>query len=131
MAAPFPSCDRPGMRPEQMRVYQVVAELGRLFVQILSEPIPKRARYVAGHIRRSLESAGLNLSEGLTEFAPKVKATAFGISRKELGELKKGLSRFDDMKVRPSVLLRKGGELADCAIGMLTVMIKQQEEREA
>ena len=32
---------------------------------------------------------------------------------------------------RPSVLLRKGGELADCAIGMLTVMIKQQEEREA
>jgi four helix bundle protein len=117
------------MRPEQMRVYQVVAELGRLVDQLLSEPLPKRARYVAGHIRRSLESAGLNLNEGLTEFAPKVKASAFGISRKELGELKKGLARFHDMKVGQPILLRKGAQLADCAIGMLTVMIKQQEAR--
>ena len=116
------------MRAEQMRIYQAVAELARETDQILPT-LPRRARYLAEHLKRSVESAGLNLSEGLTVYKPKVKASAFDIARKELGEVRKAIARLIDSKAGPAARMKRSDYLADCSIGMLTNMIKQQEAR--
>ncbi|MGQ0813938.1 MAG: four helix bundle protein [Gemmatimonadota bacterium] len=111
-----------------MRVYQLCRELAKEIDAIL-QILPPRLKKIADHLERSMESGGLNLSEGLVAFKPKVKASAFDISRREIGEVRKALQRAVDKKGIPAARIRRADEMADCYIGMMTVMIKQQEER--
>ena len=116
------------MRPEDMRVYQVAAELAAE-VDLLLPLLPRWVWVLAGHLVRSTESVGLNLMEGLVAFKPKVKATAFDIARKEAAEVRKILKRLVARKVLTEAQIQRAYELAGSLIGMLTVMIKQQEQR--
>jgi four helix bundle protein len=117
------------MRPEQMRVYQVAQELAREIDQIL--PIlPPTVKKIADHLERSSESLGFNLSEGLVAFKPKVKASAFDIARRETAEVRKALRRLVEKGAVPPARIVRADRLADCLIGMLTNMIKQQERRD-
>jgi four helix bundle protein len=116
------------MRPEQMRVYQLCEELEAEIDRILAG-LPYNVRKIADHLERSMNSAGLNLSEGLTVYKPLVKASAFDVSRKETGEVRKALRRLLRKKAITPQQYYKPDNLANCFIGALTNMIKQQEER--
>ena len=117
------------MRPEHMRVYQAVRELG-LEVDRIIAVLPPACRKIADHLERSCESVGLNLNEGLTAFKPRVKANAFDIARREAAEVRKALQRAADKQgVHPDAV-KRADQLGTAIIGMLTVMIKQQEKRE-
>ncbi len=116
------------MRPEQMRVYQVARELGKAIDQIVPKLRPRFAR-LADHMERSMESAGLNLAEGLSAYKPGIKSNAFEISRKETGELRKAVERAFDVKAISALEMASPMQLSNTLIGMLTVMIKQQERR--
>jgi four helix bundle protein len=118
------------MRPENMRVYQVARELGKLIDELVAKLRPRFKR-LADHMERSMESAGLNLAEGLTAFRPGIKANAFEIARKETGEVRKAVQRAFDLKAVSPQEMEKPMQLSDVFIGMLTVMIKQQEQRRA
>lgn len=111
-----------------MRVYHVAAELAAE-VDPLLRLLPRRVWVLAGHLERSTESVGLNLMEGLAAFKPKVKASAFDISRKEAAEVRKILKRLVAKKVLTEAQIQRTYELAGSVIAMLTVMIKQQEAR--
>jgi four helix bundle protein len=76
-----------------------------------------------------MESAGLNLAEGLTAYRPGIKANAFEISRKETGEARKAIERAFDNKGITKIEMEPALNLSNSFIGMLTVMIKQQEQR--
>ncbi len=78
-----------------MRVYQLARELGKLIDEIVCKISP-RLRRIADHMARSMESAGLNLAEGLSAYRPGIKANAFEISRKETGEVRKAVERAFD-----------------------------------
>ena len=116
------------MRPEDMRVYKLARELAKEVDRIIAK-LPPSLRRIADHIERSLESAGLNLAEGLTAFKPGVKANSFEISRKEMGEVRKGIERAYDREGVTSGDIERAMALSNSYIGMLTVMIKQQEKR--
>ncbi|HEY0672686.1 MAG TPA: four helix bundle protein [Longimicrobiales bacterium] len=112
-----------------MRVYQVAREFALEVDRILAVLPPRLAR-IANHLERSTESVGFNLNEGLTAFKPRVKASAFDITRRETGEARKAMQRAVDKKgIRPSGIA-KADQLGNALIGMLTVMIKQQEKRD-
>ncbi len=112
-----------------MRVYQVARELAQEVDRIIAI-LPPSVKRIADHLERSVESVGLNLSEGLVSFKPRVKASAFDISRREAAEVRKALQRLVDKKALNQTATRKADQLANSVIGMLTVMIKQQEARE-
>ena len=116
------------MRPEQMRVYQVARELGKAIDQLVAKLRPRFMR-LADHMERSMESAGLNLAEGLCAYKPGIKANAFEISRKETGEVRKAVERAYDLHAISAMDMEKPMQLSNTFIGMLTVMIKQQESR--
>ena len=118
------------MRPENMRVYQVARELGKEIDRIVAKLRPNFRR-LADHMERSMESAGLNLAEGLAAFRPGIKANAFEISRKETGEVRKAVERAFDLNAISAREMEKPQQLANTFIAMLTVMIKQQEQRRA
>lgn len=111
-----------------MRVYQLARDLGGLIDQIVVKISPRLKR-IADHMERSMESAGLNLSEGLTAYRPGVKASAFEISRKETGEVRKAVERAFDKKGISKIELDEVMTLSNSLVAMLTVMIKQQEKR--
>lgn len=116
------------MRPEEMRIYQVMRELAKEIDHILAI-LPPGCKKIADHVERSCESAGLNLNEGLIAFKPKVKASCFDITRRETSEIRKALQRAVDKGGLVHKQTERSDSLANCAIGMLTVMIKQQEQR--
>ena len=110
-----------------MRIYQVMRELAQEVDRILQIMSP-RCKKIANHLERSCESAGLNLNEGLTAFKPKVKASYFDITRRETSEIRKAMQRAVDKRGIDNREVTRADNLANCAIGMLNVMIKQQEE---
>ena len=116
------------MKPEQMRVYQLMIELAAEVDGIL-ERLPLRVAHTAKHLGNSMNSAVFNLMEGLTAFKPAVKASAFDISRRETAEVKAALRRLVMQKAQRTNQVNKQMDQANCIIGMLTNMIKQQEER--
>ena len=111
-----------------MRVYQVTRELGKEVDELAALLRPRHMR-LADHLERSMESAGLNLSEGLTAYRPGIKASAFEIARKETGEVRKAIERAFDQKVITLRQMDRPMQLSNTLIAMLTVMIKQQERR--
>jgi four helix bundle protein len=129
MVTPNEWLHRFAMRPEDMRVYQVARELAQEVDRIIAI-LPPSVKRIADHLERSVESVGLNLSEGLVSFKPRVKASAFDFSRREAAEVRKALQRLVDKKALNQTATRKADQLANSVIGMLTVMIKQQEARE-
>ena len=116
------------MRPEDMKVYAVARDLGRLVDRLVARLAPTMKR-IADHMERSMESAGLNLSEGLTAYRPGVKASAFEIARKETGEVRKAIARALDRKGITQKEHDEAMAMSNSLIAMLTVMIKQQEKR--
>ena len=76
-----------------------------------------------------MESSGLNLAEGLSAYRPGIKANAFEISRKEAGEARKAIERAYDRHAITANEYNEAMTLSNSFIGMLTVMIKQQEKR--
>ena len=94
------------MRPEEMRVYHVARELGKWIDRIVAKISPQLRR-IAEHMARSMESAGLNLSQGLTAYRPGVKASAFEISRKETGDVRKAVERAFDNHARAPTPARR------------------------
>jgi four helix bundle protein len=116
------------MRPEEMTVYAVARDLGKVIDRLVARLAPKMKR-IADHMERSMESAGLNLAEGLSAYRPGVKTSAFEISRKEIGEVRKAVERALDKR---GITQREHDEamvMSNSMIAMLTVMIKQQEKR--
>ena len=118
------------MRPEDMRVYQIARRLGKVIDELVAKLRPRFKR-IADHLERSMESAGLNLSEGLTAYRPGIKSNAFEISRKEMGEVRKAVQRAFDVNAISALEMEEPMQLSNTFIGMLTVMIKQQEKRRA
>jgi len=112
-----------------MRVYQLALALAGHVDQI-RDGLPDRVKNISKQLERAMDSVTLNLMEGLTAFQKGTKASAFHITRKETGEVKMALRRLVMRKARTREAIQKPIEEADCLIGMLTVMIKQQEERE-
>ena len=98
-------------------------------VDVLLPLIPRRCWVLSGHLDRSKESVGLNLSEGLIAFKPKVKASAFDIARKEAAEVRKILDRLVSKGALSQAQIQSAHDLAGSVIAMLAVMIKQQEAR--
>jgi four helix bundle protein len=117
------------MRPEDMRIYKPVRELG-LEVDRIVAMLPPHCSKIANHLERSLESIGFNLNEALTAYKPKVKASALDITRRETSEARKALQRAVDKKGVPATATVRADKIANAIIGMSTVMIKQQEVRE-
>jgi four helix bundle protein len=117
-----------GMRPEDMRVYQVARELAKEVDKIIGK-LPPRLKRIADHLERSMESAGLNLAEGLAAYRPGIKANAFEVARKETGEARKAIERAYDKDGITKAEIERAMSLANSYVGMLTVMIKQQEKR--
>jgi len=111
-----------------MRVYQLARDLGRVIDGLVAK-ISVTSRRLADHLARSMESAGLNLAEGLTAYRPGVKASAFEISRKETGEVRKAVERALDIDGITRREYDQAMALSNSFIAMLTVMIKQQEKR--
>src|SRR5687767_5938345 len=83
------------MRPEDMRVYQAARELAKEVDKIIAK-LPPGLKRIADHLERSMESAGLNLAEGLAAYRPGIKANAFEVARKETGEVRKAIERAYD-----------------------------------
>jgi four helix bundle protein len=119
-----------GMRPEDMRVYQLARELAKEVDQIIAK-LPPRLKRIADHLERSMESAGLNLAEGLAAYRPGIKANAFEVSRKETGGARKAIERAYDRNGISKPEIERAMSLANSYVGMLTVMIKQQEKRKS
>ena len=111
-----------------MRIYQLARDLGALIDGMVNKIAPSLNR-IADHMERSMESAGLNLSEGLTAYRPGIKASAFEIARKETGEVRKAVERAFDRKGITKRELDEVMTLSNSFIAMLTVMIKQHEKR--
>lgn len=118
-----------GMKPEQMRVYQLCEEFQEAVDELL-EQLPPEARKIVNHLDRAKESAGLSLSEGLSAFNPRVKASYFDITRRETNECKKAMRRLVRRKFAPLSATFRSSNLGDALIGAMVNMIKQQEARE-
>ena len=117
------------MRPEDMRIYKAVRELGLEIDRILAL-LPPHCSKIANHLDRSVESIGFNLNEALIAYKPKVEASALDITRRETSEVRKALQRAVDKKGIHAAATVRAEQIANAIIGMLTVMIKQQEVRE-
>ena len=107
----------------EQKAEQLVAEIARLL-----RKIPYRCK-AANDLERSGDSTFLNLGEAIAAFKPRKKAMKYGIAREEAGEVQRAL--------RALVLKRKLSEeeiviahnLANEIIAILTVMIKNLEDR--
>ena len=130
MELPLDSGQFRGMKPEQMRVFQLCQELQGEIDGIMKE-LPEKASKIVYHMTRSNESLGFALSEGLVAYKPLVKANFFDVSRRETEEVKKGLRRIVQRGFVTVSRTAKAMSLANALIGSLVVMIKQQEERAA
>ena len=112
-----------------MRVYQLALELAAEVDAVVAR-LPLRVANTAKHLEKSMDSVIFNLMEGLTAYKPAVKASAFDITRRETSEVKGALRRLVMRQAKTIGQVQKPLEQADCLIGMLVVMIKQQEDRD-
>ena len=116
------------MRPERMRMYvaaeQLVAEVDKLLPRAR-----ERKPNAAKHLENSVESVLFNMGEGIGSYKPKVKITAYTVSRKEANEVRAVLRRLVIGHVYQQQEIQKAYDLAGVVIAMLTNAIIALEKR--
>jgi four helix bundle protein len=116
------------MRPENMRMYAAAEALLVEVERLLPRAIQLRPR-TADHLERSADSVFFNMAEGIDSFRPKIKITAYEISKKEAGEVRATLRKLVIAKVFTADEISKAMDLAGSIVGMLTSAIKSIEKR--
>jgi four helix bundle protein len=111
-----------------MRMQQVAEELAAENDKLLP-----RARALAplqaDHLERSCDSLLFNMAEGIACFKPKMKISAYDISRKEGNEYRAVLRRLNVKGVYAWDEIKRAHELAGVCIAMLTNATISVEKR--
>jgi four helix bundle protein len=108
-----------GMRPENIRMWQAAEEMLAEIDRYLPR-IRRQAANAADHLERSAESVLFNIAEGAGAYAPKVKAGAYEIAKKEANEVRAILRRLTMRRLLTSREIERAYHLAGAIIGMLT-----------